>query len=148
MAACTFFGHHDCPLEIEPMIEASLCWLIKEHGVRTFYVGNHGNFDRLVARCLRRFAQDDPNIQFYIVLAYLPAPAQAIENSLFPEGIEDVHPRYAISWRNRWMLQHSDWVITYVTHSFGGAARYTALAERQEKTVINIAKTDMGNHVG
>lgn len=148
MAACTFFGHHDCPLEIEPMIEASLCWLIKEHGVRTFYVGNHGNFDRLVARCLRRFAQDDPNIQFYIVLAYLPTPAQAIENSLFPEGIEDVHPRYAISWRNRWMLQHSDWVIAYVTHSFGGAARYTDLAERQGKAVINIAKTDMGNHVG
>ena len=140
MAACTFFGHHDCPLGIEPLIDTLLRWLIKEQSVRTFYVGNHGNFDRLVARCLRRFAQDDPNIQFYIVLAYLPTPAQAIENSLFPEGIEDVHPRYAISWRNRWMLQHSDWVITYVTHSFGGAARYTALAERQGKTVINIAK--------
>lgn len=140
MAACTFFGHHDCPLEIEPLIDTLLRWLINEQGVRTFYVGNHGNFDRLVARCLRRFVQDDPSIQFSIVLAYLPTPAQAIENSLFPEGIEDVHPRYAISWRNRWMLQHSDWVITYVTHSFGGAARYTDLAERQGKTVINIAK--------
>ena len=143
-----FFGHHDCPLEIEPLIDTLLRWLINEQGVRTFYVGNHGNFDRLVARCLRRFAQDDPNIQFYIVLAYLPATAQVIENRLFPEGFEDVHPRYAISWRNRWMLQHSDWVIAYVTHGFGGAARFTALAERQGKTVINIAKTDMGNHVG
>ena len=140
MAACTFLGHHDCPLEIESLIDTLLRWLINEQGVRTFYVGNHGNFDRLVARCLRRFAQDDPSIQFSIVLAYLPTPAQAIENSLFPEGIENIHPRYAISWRNRWTLQHSDWVIAYVTHRFGGAARYTDLGERQGKTVINIAE--------
>ena len=139
MAACTFFGHHDCPLEIEPMIEASLCWLIKEYGVHTFYVGNHGNFDRLAARCLRRLAQDDPKIRYSVVLAYLPTPEQTPENSLFPEGIEAIHPRYAISWRNRWMVNESDTVICYITHGWGGAARYVELASKKKKRTINLA---------
>ena len=32
-----------------------------------------------------------------------------IENTLLPEGIENVPPRFAISWRNKWMLERSDY---------------------------------------
>ena len=28
---------------------------------------------------------------------------------MLPEGIESLHPHYAISWRNNWMLRHSDY---------------------------------------
>ena len=59
-------------------------------------------------------------------------------DTMFPEGIETVHPRFAISWRNKWMIKQSDYVVTYVTHSWGGAAQFAELAERQRKTVINV----------
>ena len=60
-------------------------------------------------------------------------------DTILPEGIENVPPRYAISWRNSWMLRRSDFVVTYITHSYGGAAQFAAKAVRQKKVVINLA---------
>ena len=60
-------------------------------------------------------------------------------DTMLPEGIENVPPRFAISWRNKWMLKQADMVITYITHSWGGAAQFADLAKRQRKQVINIA---------
>ena len=59
--------------------------------------------------------------------------------TIYPEGLECVHPRYAISWRNKWMIQESDVVVTYVAHSWGGAAKFEQLARKKKKRVINIA---------
>ena len=58
--------------------------------------------------------------------------------TLLPEGIESVHPRYAISWRNKWMVNESDMVICYITHGWGGAAKYAELANKHNKTILNI----------
>jgi hypothetical protein len=38
------------------------------------------------------------------------------------------------------MLKQSDYVVTYITHSFGGAANYANKACRQQKIVINTAE--------
>lgn len=51
-------------------------------------------------------------------------------DTMEPEGIEAIHPKYAITWRNRWMLEQADHVLTYVTHSWGGAARFADEAQR------------------
>ena len=53
MAACTFFGHRECPDAVEPWLRAVLETLIVEHGVDVFYVGHQGQFDALVRRTLR-----------------------------------------------------------------------------------------------
>ena len=76
--------------------------------------------------------------KIYRVLAYLPKGNDTIPDSILPEGIELVHPRYAISWRNQWMIERSVYVIAYVTHNFGGAARFVDEAKRKGKTVINL----------
>ena len=80
----------------------------------------------------------------YIVLAYMPAEKQEYSSydpmeTLYPEGLESVHPRFAISWRNKWMVHEADVVVTYITHSWGGSAQFAELAERKKKRVINIA---------
>lgn len=49
-----------------------------------------------------------------------------------------VLPRYAISWRNAWMLHQSDYVVTYITHSWGSAAQYARKAKAQGKYIVNI----------
>ena len=137
---CTFFGHKDTPKEIEPTLRSTLIDLIENKNVTTFYVGNNGNFDTMVRRQLEYLSQTYP-ITYSIVLAYLPTEKNKYDNltnTIYPEGIETVPKRFAISWRNKWMIQQSDIVVTYVTHNFGGAWNFKTIAEKQEKKVFNI----------
>ena len=137
---CTFFGHKDTPKEIEPTLRSTLIDLIENKNVTTFYVGNNGNFDTMVRRQLEYLSQTYP-ITYSIVLAYLRTEKNKYDNltnTIYPEGIETVPKRFAISWRNKWMLQQSDIVVTYVTHNFGGAWNFKTIAEKQEKKVFNI----------
>ena len=138
MSACTFFGHGDCPETKYSNILQAIQNLITEKNIITFYVGTQGNFDSLVYRALCNLRADFPQIRIYRVLAYLPKDNSLISDSILLEGIELIHPRYAISWRNRWMIEHSDYVIAYITHNYGGAARFVDEAKRKGKTVINL----------
>ena len=138
----TFFGHKDTPKEIEPTLRTTLVDLIENHGATEFYVGNNGNFDTMVRRQLENLSQTYP-ITYNVVLAYIPTKKSEYDdftNTLLPEGIETVPKRFAISYRNKWMVNQADVVVTYVTHSFGGAAQFKELAERQGKTVIELNK--------
>lgn len=141
MSACTFFGHKDCPETIRPRLRSVLNDLIAEHNVDMFYVGNQRQFDALVRAELRKLKEEYPHIQYAVVLAYIPRKSSECEDyfdTMLPEGLESVHPRYAISWRNNLMLQHSDFVVAYVTHSWGGAAQFAKRAVSQKKTLIQI----------
>ena len=136
----TFFGHKDTPKEIEPTLRTTLVDLIENHDATKFYVGNNGSFDAMVRCQLEDLSQTFP-ITYSVVLAYLPTTKSEYDdytNTILPEGIETAPKRFAISWRNKWMIQQSDVVVTYVTHSFGGAAQFKELAERQGKTVIEL----------
>lgn len=137
---CTFFGHRQCPEAVKPMLRAVIEDLIVCHGVTTFYVGNQGQFDFFVRGTLRQLEQEYPHIHYGVVLAYMPKKDEDHSDTMLPEGIESVHPRYAITWRNRWMLDRADFVVTYITHSWGGAAKFAQAAEKKEKTVINLGE--------
>ena len=138
----TFFGHKDTPKNTEPTLRTTLIDLIKNHNAAVFYVGNNGNFDTMVHRQLEALSQTYP-ITYSVVLAYLPTKKSEYDelaNTILPEGIETVPKRFAISYRNKWMLQQADVVVTYVSHSFGGAAQFKAMAERQGKTAIELSE--------
>ena len=141
MAACTFFGHRDCPETLKPKLRSTIIDLIENHNVDMFYVGKQGQFDAMVRSTLKKLKQEYPHIDYAVVLAYMPGKPSEYEDysdTIFPEGLETVHPRYAISWRNNWMLTHSDYVITYITHTCGCAARFAKKATRSKEIVINI----------
>lgn len=141
MKTCTFFGHRDTPERIKPTLRQAILDMIEKEGVEQFYVGAQGRFDQMATDILKELADRYP-IRFAVVLAYFPddrrneAPKSA--PTLFPDGQESVHPRYAIDRRNRWMVEQSDHAIVYVCRGFGGAAQFKALAERKGKTVINL----------
>ena len=40
--------------------------------------------------------------------------------------------------RNNGVLLQSDYVVTYITHTWGGAYQYAEKARRQQKVVINL----------
>ena len=137
--ACCFFGHKDTPDSVKDDIYAAIEKLIVEYSVDTFYVGNQGRFDAIARSILRELKEEYPQIDYVVVLAYMPCKQHEDDlDTMLPEGIEFVHPRYAISWRNSWMLQQSDYVVTYITHSWGGAAKFADKARKQGKRVFNI----------
>lgn len=142
MCVCTFFGHRDCPTSIKPKLREVLIDLIEHHSVARFYVGRQGAFDRLALAVLRELAQEYPQIRFAVVLERLPEKQdpEIFCETLLPEGLENVPPRFAIHRRNQWMLQQADYVVTCVTHISGGAARFAEMAVRQRKTVLNLAE--------
>ena len=141
MKSCTFFGHRDCPDCVKSKLKDVLSDLIYNHGVDIFYVGNQGRFDAIVLHVLRELKREFPHIYYAVVLAYIPGKQNRnTDNSdtMLPEGIETVHPRFAISWRNTWMLKHSDFVVTYIAHSWGGASKYGEMARKMSKKIINL----------
>ena len=145
MSACTFFGHRDCPSSIKPKLRKILIDLIENHAVDMFYVGQQGAYDAIVRAVLKELVSVYPHIRYAVVLERLPPKrdecgTRDYSDTMLPEGIETVHPRFAISWRNKWMLKQSDYVVTYITHSWGGAAQFAEMAERNNRTIINISK--------
>ena len=141
MPTCTFFGHRDCPETIKPKLKEVLVDLITNHRVDMFYVGHQGQFDAYVRSELKKLKQEYPQINYTVVLAYMPGKKTEYDDysdTMLPEGIESVHPRYAISWRNNWMLQQSDYVVTYITHTWGGAAQCAAKAKTQRKIILKL----------
>lgn len=146
MSACTFFGHRNCPSSVKPKLREALVNLIENHAVDVFYVGQQGAFDSMVRSVLRELALTYPHINYAVVLERMPQKRDEMDlydysDTMLPEGIETVHPRFAISWRNRWMLGQSDYVITYITHLWGGAAQFANTAQKQKKAVLNLAES-------
>ena len=138
---CCFFGHKDTPEDVKPALYTAIEELITQRGVEVFYVGNQGTFDAYVRSALRQLQAKYPHIRYAVVLAYMPGHQTEYDDfsdSMLPEGIEEVHPRYALDWRNRWLLRESQYIVCYIHHHWGGAAKYVQQGQRQGKTVINL----------
>ena len=143
---CTFFGHRYSPASVKPLLRQVIMELIEQRGVTQFYVGNQGSFDAMAHSILAELAQTYP-IRYDVVLAYLPKendPSLDGSHTILPDGFETVPPKFAIDHRNRWMLERSDIVVTYV-RSPGGAAKFKALAERKGKQVVEINRLFTSN---
>ena len=144
MAACTFFGHRECFGLDSRVLQKAIEELIAQ-GVDTFYVGNQGQFDSAVYSCLRQLRMEHPHIRVCVVLAYLPTEKNEYDDmtdTMYPE-IEG-HPKFAIERRNRWMIDHSEFLLCYINHTWGGAYKFVKLAKRRGKTVINIGNAEIG----
>ncbi len=145
---CCLFGHKDAPSSIYPELEAKIRYVIEHEAVDYFLVGNNGAFDSMVLRALRNIVPEYPAVSYRVVLAYLPTkhrthwPYSATE-ALYLEGLESVHPKYAIARRNNWMVASADIVICYITHGWGGAFRYSEHARKKGKKIINLGNDNM-----
>lgn len=143
MSSCTFCGHHDAPDSIRVSIENEVEKLILHNNVTCFYVGNHGRFDSMALSVLRKCKKKYTQISYFVVLAYLPEKKDEYRlyqdgETLYPDGIKNVPKRFAISYRNKWMVEHSDFIISYVKNGFGGAAKTLKLAENRHLRIIEI----------
>ena len=136
---CTFFGHRDTPCNVETALVRVLKDLIEKKGVNDFYVGNNGNFDRLVLNTLRALKNEYPHISYSVVLSCLTKDNEYdVDETIIFDDFESVPGKFAISKRNDWMIKQSDVVVAYVVYSFGGAYQFVKKAELKGKEIINL----------
>ena len=116
-----------------------------EQGATTFHLGGYGAFDSLAASVLREQKKQYPQIELVLVLAYLNTErnTSGYDSTVYPP-LETVPRRFAISHRNRWMVESADVVVAYVLHDWGGAAT-TLRCVRQKKKQIISYRDEMGS---
>ena len=138
--AC-FFGHRDVTHDIRAKLQFIIEQLITEKQIYNFYVGHQGQFDSMVRSVLKELKVKYPHIRYTVVLAYMPdehIKEVYGEDTLYPDGLETVPRRFAISKRNDWMIQHSGYAVCYVHKITGGAAKFREKAERKGLKVIDV----------
>lgn len=139
--SCFLFGHADTPQSVLPILEQAIEDEVVK-GISVFYVGYHGNFDRMAASALRTVKHRHAEILIILVLAYHPAE-RAVEIPLGFDGtyyppLEGIPRRYAIIRANQHMVKTADSVICYVAHH-GNSQTLLDLARRRSLHIINMA---------
>ena len=102
-----------------------------------FYVSNQGHFDTIVRSELRDLQREYPQINYAVVLAYMPGKQTEYDNysdTRLQRCIASVYPCYAIPWQNNRTLKQSDCVVTCITPSWDGVAQYIRRADSQKNT--------------
>ena len=80
-----------------------------------------------------------------MMILVLPYPVKNYEyyedyydEIVIPDKLYGVHPKAAITERNRWMVTNSDVLIAYMRNKSGGTAACVRMAEQHGRTVIKI----------
>ena len=145
MSVCTFFGHSECYGLDAAVLRSAIEKLINQ-GVDEFLVGNQGQFDGMVHSCLKSLRAQYPDIRYSVVLAYLPtkkAEWEDMSDTMYPEGMEEVHPKFAIERRNRYLIDSADICLCYVNHTFGGAYKFARIAKKSGLQILNLGSTEL-----
>lgn len=138
--AC-FFGHRDVTHDIRAKLQFIIEQLITEKQIYNFYVGHQGQFDSMVRSVLKELKVKYPHIRYTVVLAYMPdehIKEVYGEDTLYPDGLETVPKRFAISKRNDWLIAHSCIAVCYVHKITGGAAKFREKAEKKGLQIIDV----------
>lgn len=133
---CFLFGHATTPYTAIPLIESAAERHYLEYGIRTFVVGNRGNFDSYAATVILRLKKRYSDIVLLLLLAYHPAEQPVMllngfDNSYYPP-LENVPRPFAIVRANQYMVNTSDSIICYVKHP-GNTRKLMEYAQRRHK---------------
>lgn len=135
---CFFIGHREASEDIFPQLSTEIERHITEYGVTDFVVGRYGRFDSMAARCVKAAKKRHPEVTLTLLLPYhpydRPTPTPpGFDGTFYPPGMETVPKRAAIVRANRYMVEHSDYLIAYVRHSVGNAWELVEYAQIREK---------------
>lgn len=145
----TFCGHSNFIKREE--VEQRLFFIFREQigdCPAELYLGGYGSFDEFAYDCGKKYQSAHQNISLIFVTPYMNLAYQEhyleyqknrYDDILYPE-IEFCPPKYAISHRNRYMVDRADFVIAYIDHAWGGAYQTYLYAKRKSKTILNLAE--------
>ena len=139
----SFFGHRDfCESDA---YEKKLLDILEElvgEDVAEFYLGGYGGFDSFAYRCCTKYKKAHPHVKLIYVTPYLSQndlkeKYERYDEILYPE-IENVPPKFAILYRNRYMVERSDFVISYIRYQSGGAYQAYSYARKKGKRIVEL----------
>jgi uncharacterized phage-like protein YoqJ len=139
----TFCGHaqYHATSEHELQILAFLEETIKNMPA-CIYLGQHGDFDRFAYHCCKKYKKSHPAVSLVFVTPYLRTKGRELQSDydviIYPE-IENKPPRFAITYRNRYMVDQADYVVAYVSRNWGGAYEMYRYARKKGKKILNLA---------
>ncbi len=147
MKKCCFAGHgdiHDETIKEKIYIEAERLYI--EDGVKTFWVGNYGDFDRYSASAIEKLKKKYTDIMLELVIPYLTKTIicnkehySCFNNIIIANIPQNTLPRVKIIKTNEYMVNSSEYLISYIDHTWGGAYKTFTYANRKKHIkVINI----------
>ena len=146
MTACCGFGHRDVLEKIDDAVYAAVL-KAAEQDCDIFYTGAMGEFDSLFSSAVRKVKKTYPKIKLICVKSYFTNDLntnreyydELYDDVFIPDELADIHPKAAIKYRNRWMIDHSDIVLIYTKRTYGGAYEARKYAERIGKEIVYIS---------
>lgn len=144
----SLFGHREIDdiWGVREQIARAIKPLIQEKTYVTFLVGRNGEFDECAAAAIKRVQKEvgKENNEMILVLPYRVANLESYEayydSIMIPAAVYGVHPKSAITRKNRWVIEQSDLVIVCVERDEGGAYQAMKYAEKLKKRVVNLKK--------
>ena len=138
MATCFFIGHRDAKDDLLPELTAEVERHITDYGVTEFVVGRYGRFDGLAAQAVKQIKEQHPNIHLTYLRPYHPADRpedtpRGFDGSFYPPGMESVPRKLAIVRANRYIVEHSDFLIAYTWHPASNSREVVEYAMKRER---------------
>ena len=136
--SCFFIGHREAPEDIAAYLASEVRRHITELGVTEFVVGHYGRFDSMAGQAVIAAKREFPYIRLLLLIPYHPAEAQVdlpegYDGTYYPPGMESVPRRFAIVRANRYMVDHTDYLIAYAWHPASNARELVEYAEARQK---------------
>ena len=144
---CFLFGNSTAPYDTISLIKAVAERHYLDYGIRTFVVGNRGDFDGYAATAIKSLKQRFPDISLALLLPYHPgerpiALPDGFDCSFYPP-LENIPRRYAIVKANKYMIDTADTVICFAKF-VGNSKKLLEYALKKQKTneiiIENIAE--------
>lgn len=117
-----------------------------DNGVVNFYVGTHGDFDKLVLQNLIFIKKNiNKNINIFVVLTSLTILKN--KNNYYSEyfkyiifDIENIYFKNIISFSNKKMIEKCEYLICYINknNKYSRAKIYFNFAKKNNKKIINL----------
>lgn len=148
MITCTFAGHKEVyQAGIPDALDYALADLLAGgENEFCFLVGGMGQFDGMCAAAVRKAKRlfPDKSITLSLVLPYFKQELnenkdyyqQMYDEVYVPGELAGVHPKSAITKRNRLMVDQSQYLIAYVRRDFGGAYATLKYAQRRNLKIM------------
>lgn len=141
---CSFCGHRDADSSLRTQIKAAITDIIENEGITTFYSGCMGAFDSLCESAVRELKQTY-HLKLYLIAPYMTQRInrdgkyykELYDDIIIPD-LGEVHYKRAITERNRWIVEQSNVLLCYVTHSSGGAYQTLQYAQKLSKIINKV----------
>ena len=143
----SFFGHAKFIRREDD--EKNLLALLEEKiggNVVDFYLGGYGDFDDFAYTCCKKYKESHPRASLIFISPYMTIEYQKnhlqyqksrYDEIIYPD-IENKPLKFAISYRNKWMVEKSDFIVCFISHDWGGAYQSYKYARRKKKQIFNL----------